>query len=78
MGKQSQLLLKPTEVELGLQVRVEFDKRIKYILTDCDKGMIWPYRLDGMESETQKRFKLLKHLDQWLSETEFFFTNFNM
>ena len=26
MGKQSQLLLKPTEVELGLQVGVEFDK----------------------------------------------------
>ena len=28
-GKQSQLLLKPTEVELGLQVGVEFDKRSK-------------------------------------------------
>ena len=26
MGKQSQLLLLPTEVELGLQVGVEFDK----------------------------------------------------
>ena len=26
MGKQSQLLLKPNEVELGLQVGVEFDK----------------------------------------------------
>ena len=26
MGKQSQLLLQPTEVELGLQVGVEFDK----------------------------------------------------
>ena len=26
MGEQSQLLLKPTEVELGLQVGVEFDK----------------------------------------------------
>ena len=26
MGKQSQLLLKPTEVGLGLQVGVEFDK----------------------------------------------------
>ena len=25
MGKQRQLLLKPTEVELGLQVGVEFD-----------------------------------------------------
>ena len=25
MGKQSQLLLKPTEGELGLQVEVEFD-----------------------------------------------------
>ena len=25
VGKQSQLLLKPTEVELGLQVGVEFD-----------------------------------------------------
>ena len=28
MGKQSQLLLQPTEVELGLQVGVEFDKMI--------------------------------------------------
>ena len=27
MGKQSQLLLKPTEVELVLQVGMEFDKR---------------------------------------------------
>ena len=27
MGKQSQLLLKPTEVELGLQVGVEFDDK---------------------------------------------------
>ena len=27
MGKQSQLLLKPTEVELGLQVGVEFDNK---------------------------------------------------
>ena len=29
MGKQSQLLLQPTKVELGLQVGVEFDKNIK-------------------------------------------------
>ena len=29
MGKQSQLLLKPTEDELGLQVGVDFDKKIK-------------------------------------------------
>ena len=28
MGKQSQLLLKPTELELGLQVGVEFDKNL--------------------------------------------------
>ena len=28
VGKQSQLLLQPTEVELGLQVGVEFDKNI--------------------------------------------------
>ena len=28
MGKQSQLLLQPTEVELGLQVGVEFDNII--------------------------------------------------
>ena len=27
MGKQSQLLLKPTEVELGLQVGVELDNK---------------------------------------------------
>ena len=30
-GKQSQLLLKPTKVELGLQVRVEFDKNFPLI-----------------------------------------------
>ena len=30
MGKQSQLLLKPTEVELGLQVGVEFDKNFAW------------------------------------------------
>ena len=28
MGKQSQLLLQPTRVELGLQVGVEFDKKL--------------------------------------------------
>ena len=32
MGKQSQLLLKPTEVELGLQVGVEFDNNTGYDL----------------------------------------------
>ena len=31
MGKQSQLLLQPTEVELGLQVGVEFDNMIQPI-----------------------------------------------
>ena len=31
MGKQSQLLLQPTEVELGLQVEVEFDKNLMLI-----------------------------------------------
>ena len=30
-GKQSQLLLRPTKVQLGLQVGVEFDKRAFYI-----------------------------------------------
>ena len=30
MGKQSQLLLKPTEVELGLQVGVEFDNILNF------------------------------------------------
>ena len=29
MGKQSQLLLQPTEVEFGLQVGVEFDNNFK-------------------------------------------------
>ena len=32
VGKQSQLLLKPTEVELGLQVGVEFDNKTNYHL----------------------------------------------
>ena len=31
MGEQSQLLLKPTEVELGLQVGVEFDKSVFHL-----------------------------------------------
>ena len=33
VGKQSQLLLKPTEVELGLKVGVEFDKKLKILLS---------------------------------------------
>ena len=36
VGKQSQLLLKPTEVELGLQVGVEFDNRKRNMLK-----MVW-------------------------------------
>ena len=31
-GKQSQLLLQPTKVELGLQVRLEFDKNSIYAM----------------------------------------------
>ena len=45
MGKQNQLLLKSTEVELGLQVGVEFDKKestIKIELIGKDGGgPIW-------------------------------------
>ena len=38
MGKQSQLLLQPTEVELGLQVGLEFDNNnIRYTNTDLHK-----------------------------------------
>ena len=33
MGKQSQLLLKPTEVEFGWQVGVEFDKNKTHLTT---------------------------------------------
>ena len=36
MGKQNQLLLKPTELELGLQVGVEFDKRNLAFIIDFD------------------------------------------
>ena len=36
MGKQSQLLLQPTEVELGLQIGVEFDN----IHPDCLPGLV--------------------------------------
>ena len=41
VGKQSQLLLQPTEVELGLQVGVEFDKesickKLKTQILICD------------------------------------------
>ena len=42
MGKQSQLLLKPTEVELGLQVGVEFDNRkpgVKYNAGEYDVSL---------------------------------------
>ena len=41
MGKQSQLLLKPTEVELGLQVGVEFDNNFGY-LTWLFQEEDWP------------------------------------
>ena len=38
VGKESQLLLKPTEVELGLQVGVEFDnvKLPLSVLSKCN------------------------------------------
>ena len=42
MGKQSQLLLKPTEVELGLQVGVEFDN-IKVITYNDYVCVTLPY-----------------------------------
>ena len=44
MGKQSQLLLKLTKVELGLQVGVEFDKNLGFFqkLTVTELGeTIW-------------------------------------
>ena len=39
MGKQSQLLLQPTEVELGLQVGVEFGKNQKSF--PMEEGTLW-------------------------------------
>ena len=33
-GKQSQLLFQPIKVELGLQVGVEFDKSLKFKVTN--------------------------------------------
>ena len=41
VGKQSQLLLKPTEVELGLQVGVEFDNDQCFKNLDCYFGKNW-------------------------------------
>ena len=38
VGKQSQLLLKPTEVELGLQVGVKFDNRKSLHPNICSKN----------------------------------------
>ena len=40
MGKQCQLLLQPTEVELGLQVGVEFDNSGRVPYTDGGEGGI--------------------------------------
>ena len=40
MGKQSQLLLQPTEVELGLQVGVEFDKMRKQARAELGQAHI--------------------------------------
>ena len=46
MGKQSQLLLKPTEVELGLQVGVEFDNTTQADTLQCmhTSYQTWPYQ----------------------------------
>ena len=38
VGKQSQLLLKPTEGELGLQVGVEFDKNPRWDWEEATRG----------------------------------------
>ena len=52
MGKQSQLLLKPTEVELGLQVGVEFDKITSLIIKFENEahGQMWRESNPGLAS----------------------------
>ena len=39
VGKQSQLLIQPTEVELGLQAGVEFDKNVVILILMCSLSL---------------------------------------
>ena len=59
MGKQSQLLLKPTEVELGLQVGVEFDNYYDWV----GGGGITKYLLINCIPINHSRIQILKDLD---------------
>ena len=68
MEKQSQLLLQPTEVELGLQVGVEFDKISADIMSNLlfknptflslgfnqDVHLLWLLKYVSMTTSTMK------------------------
>ena len=63
MGKQSQLLLEPTEVQLGLQVGVEFDKITPSLLLKMEQQILqYKYQLfwtGEMLGDPPKLYELL-------------------
>ena len=68
MGKQSQLLLQPTEVEFGLQVGVEFDKKAtRAEEREQDMAKISEMIEAGVKEEVQA---VLKRVEERLSEQE--------
>ena len=81
VGKQSQLLLKPTEVELALQVGVEFDKKwrpdgwMRFIVTP-NVPVPWSDRKLNEEAYVPPRWTYLSHfskltltLQAWANQT---------
>ena len=72
-GKQSQLLRKPTEVELGLQVGVEFNKNdvlkkvLFLVLIDSKQFRMWPKKLILLNLSGYKYARRLGHIsyERW-------------
>ena len=65
MGKKSQLLLKPTEVELGLQVGVEFDKMLQipiYFFINSTTKLFYRYKVQKEDSKTSYQSLILQEL----------------
>ena len=52
MKKQSQLLLQPTEVELGLQIGVEFDNKRQNLIIEGDMA---PFRFTKLSQAQPQR-----------------------
>ena len=71
MGKQSQLLLKPTEVELGLQVGVEFDNRLICLKKSTNQGQPLVFKNETVDISVEwanlSQLLLWQELKAWLS-----------